>query len=231
MPKQVVPIADHEEPFLENSWNGHDVGETWQPEKSPRIFGQIYSHNFCLLFPHLFPNLSQTYQSQTSKLHQSIHPSIMPSHRILTCSRNNRINIIRHLDDEPTMQTTTKPKQLSLKSMMETQEKLSVVSENAFEWPSLNKEQPTPSLQSETEEPRQQAPIFRQHIDLDDIEDMLVIKRANPIYDSDDEDEDLLRSSPKRQKTDAPSQLFWNEQLSEDESEGFTLSPSFLRSH
>jgi hypothetical protein len=146
----------------------------------------------------------------------------MPSHRILTCSRNHRINIIRHIDDEPTMQTT-KPKQLSLKPMTETQEKLSVVSENVSEWPSLDKEQPTPSLQSETEESQQQAPIFRQHVDLDDIDDMLMLKRANPVYDSDDEDEDLLRSPSKRQRTNGPSQLFWNEQLSEDDSERFTL--------
>lgn len=115
--------------------------------------------------------------------------------------------------------------------MMETQGKLSVVSENASEWPSLDKEQPTPSLQSETEESRQQAPIFRQRIDLDDIEDMLVLKRASPVYDSDDEDEDLLPSPSKRQRTNGSSQLFWNEQLSEDMSEGFTLSPSFLHAH
>jgi hypothetical protein len=126
---------------------------------------------------------------------------------------------------------TTKQKQLSLKPMMETQEKLSIVSENASGWPSLDKEQPTHSLQSETEESQQQAPIFRQRIDLDDIEDMLMLKRANPVYDSDDEDEDLLRSPSKRQRTNGQSQLFWNEQLSEDESAGFTLSALFPRVH
>jgi hypothetical protein len=116
---------------------------------------------------------------------------------------------------------TSKLKPSALKSRMEPQPKLSVVSENVNQWPSISKEVRTPSLESESERSTERSPIFRRRSDLD--EDMFVLKRANPVYDSDDE-EDYITSPAKRQRTGEPTVLDWGFRLSENESDGFSLS-------
>jgi hypothetical protein len=52
---------------------------------------------------------------------------------------------------------------------------------------------------------------------------MFVLKRANPVYDSDDEDY-IIASPAKRQRTGEPTILDWGDTLSENETDGFTLS-------
>ena len=118
---------------------------------------------------------------------------------------------------------TSRTKLSALKSRMEPQPKLSVVSENVNEWSSFI-ESRTPSLESESVERAAQRPaIFRRsRSDLDDEEeDMFVLKRANPVYDSDDED--YMASPAKRQRTGEPTVLDWGARLSENEVDGFTL--------
>jgi hypothetical protein len=144
--------------------------------------------------------------------------------RVLTCSYNRRRNRIHPHNDESTMQTS-KPKQNALKSRMEPQAKLLVVSENVSEWPCINKEIRTPSLESESST---QPSMFRRRIDFDD-EDMFVLKRANPVYESDDEE--YMASPAKRQRTSEPIVLDWCERLSEDEAAGYGLSLPILPPH
>ena len=105
---------------------------------------------------------------------------------------------------------------------MEPQTKLSVLSENSSEWPSITKEARTPSLESE--EPVSERPsIFRaRSLSQDYDDDMFTLKRANPVYDS--EDEDLFASPAKRQRTCEPTVLDWGKRLEEDETHGFNLS-------
>lgn len=148
--------------------------------------------------------------------------------RILTCSQNRRLNIINYNDDDSMMQTS-KPKQSMIKSIVDSKEKLSIVSENVNEWTAIQKVPFNPSMESDCDGESQRAPIFRQQSNLDDIESLLVLKRANPVYDSDDEE--FPQSPSKRQRTSDRSQIFWSDRVQEDESEGFILSMSFLRSH
>lgn len=64
-------------------------------------------------------------------------------------------------------------------------------------------------------------PIFRQMLDYDDRDDTMVLKRASPIYDSDD-DEDFQPSPTKRQRTfEGTTALQWGERLQET-SDGFS---------
>jgi hypothetical protein len=66
--------------------------------------------------------------------------------------------------------------------------------------------------------------IFREMADYNDREDMMLLKRANPVYDS--EDEDYLEAPTKRQRTAATSSsmvLSWSSQLSADPSGGFSI--------
>jgi hypothetical protein len=64
--------------------------------------------------------------------------------------------------------------------------------------------------------------IFRSMADYDDQEDMMVLKRANPVYDSDDEDS--FAGPAKRQRTSSgESVLQWGARLSEDQSQGFFI--------
>lgn len=142
---------------------------------------------------------------------------------ILTCSYNRRRTRASQHNDESTMQTT-KPKHASLKSRMEPQPKHSLVSENiSTRWSSADKEVRTPAEGSESESAARRLPIFRQQVNIDDDDDdMFVLKRANPVYDSDDED--YFCSPSKRQRTAEPTCLDWEERLSECESNGFTLT-------
>lgn len=92
--------------------------------------------------------------------------------------------------------------------------------------------------------PSRRHDIFRQQLcnatSLDDpeLEDMLVLKRANPVYDSDDEEE--INGSPlKRQKPmnfedegESLSSVSWDDRLIEDELRGFSIdSPTAIGAH
>ena len=64
--------------------------------------------------------------------------------------------------------------------------------------------------------------IFREMADVDDREDMMSLKRANPVYDSDDEDYFVVPT--KRQRTSsAETVLTLGAQLSEDSEDGFCI--------
>ena len=66
-----------------------------------------------------------------------------------------------------------------------------------------------------------QPSIFRKMMDYDDRLDTMVLKRANPIYESDD-DEDPKSIPLKRQRTsDVTTALQWGEQVQEA-SDGFS---------
>jgi hypothetical protein len=142
---------------------------------------------------------------------------------VLTCAYNRRRPRILPPNDESTMQTS-KPKLSGLKSRLDSQSKLAVLSENNTEWPTLNKELPTLSLESSDRGVSR--PVFRRRADLEDEEDMFVLKRANPVYDSDDDDENF--SPAKRQRTGEPSVLSWCDQIDEDEIDGFAFGSSSL---
>jgi hypothetical protein len=115
---------------------------------------------------------------------------------------------------------TSKPKlTVALKPrMMDSQDKLLMVAENLSQWPSIN-ETRTPSMDSEFEE---RPSIFRTRGDISvDQQDMFALKRANPVYDSDDEDSmSALYSPSKRQRTNQA--LAWGNRLSEN-SGGYSL--------
>lgn len=152
--------------------------------------------------------------------------------RILTCSYNRRrFRIAPQHHDESTMQAT-KPQLNPLKARPDNHTKLAVVSENISAWPTMDKDLRTPSLSLE-EDSEPEAPslssMFRRRTSLcdqDDDGDMFLLKRANPVYDSDDED--YMASPTKRQRTTEPSVLHWDEQLCADEG---SFAVSFLPSH
>lgn len=106
-----------------------------------------------------------------------------------------------------------------LKSRAEAQSKITAASENLPSWSSQVKETRTPTLESESE-PATQSSIFRRRPNQRDPEEneceMFALKRANPVYDSDDE-EDYMITPPKRQRTTDLSVLHWDDQLSEGE--------------
>ena len=144
--------------------------------------------------------------------------------RILTCSFNRRRLRIspQHLDDS-TVQTI-KPQQNPLKSREDAQNNFRTMSENLPTGSSVEKESRTPSLEMESEALSQPS-IFRRISSLRDQEesdaDMFVLKRANPIYESDEEDYET--SPPKRHRAVGPTVLHWDDQLSISESHGFTF--------
>ena len=111
------------------------------------------------------------------------------------------------------------------KSRPENTKTMEVVSENVSEWPAIDEEAPTPSLDSEPEMSIHQS-IFRRRTGADDQDeqdnDMFVLKRANPVYDS--KDDYYMASPSKRQRTTEPSVLHWGDQLSDDEDRIFSLS-------
>jgi hypothetical protein len=122
---------------------------------------------------------------------------------------------------------TTKPLLVAFKPRVDSQSKLSVLSENNSEWHSLNK--PTLSISSETSG-EISIPVFRRRSDIEDEEDMYLIKRANPVYDSDDDDTNLFTPA-KRQRTGEPTMLSWYHRVDEDETDGFTFSEASLMPH
>ena len=142
--------------------------------------------------------------------------------RILICSYNRRRTRSSENNDESTMQTS-KSKPSALKSRIESQQKHMLVSENISRWSSADNEVRTPAPDTESETSTKRLPIFRQRVNInDDDEDMFVLKRANPVYDSDDED--FICSPSKRQRTAEPTCLDWEQRLSECDVNGFTLS-------
>lgn len=150
--------------------------------------------------------------------------------RILTCSYNRRrLQIVPQHHDEPTMQAT-KPQMTPLKSRTENPSKLLVVSENVSPWPTVGENMRTSS--SESEPDASESSVFRRRTsslcDHDQEEsDMFALKRANPVYDSDDED--YMESPTKRQRMKESSILHWDEQLSDGDAGSLPLS--FFRDH
>jgi hypothetical protein len=63
--------------------------------------------------------------------------------------------------------------------------------------------------------------IFRRTADYDNQDDMMVLKRANPVYDSSDDYDDI--PSKRQRTTGETSVLQWGERLEEDATEGFCL--------
>lgn len=144
--------------------------------------------------------------------------------RILTCSFNRRRLRVapQHIDDS-TIQTI-KPQLNPLKSREEAPGSFRTMSENLPAGTSVEKESRTPSLDMESEASSQPS-IFRRISSLRDQDDsdgdMFVLKRANPIYESDDEDYEI--SPPKRHRSAEPTVLHWDEQLSLSENHGFSF--------
>jgi hypothetical protein len=105
-------------------------------------------------------------------------------------------------------------------------------SENVSEWPLLAELKHSDSNELRDSESaelyRDELPsIFRAMADFDDHEDMMELKRASPVYDSDDED--CIAAPSKRQRTSGESVLQWSSQLTENQTEGFCLS--LLQTH
>ena len=144
--------------------------------------------------------------------------------RILTCSFNRRRLRVspQHLDDS-TVQTI-KPQMNPLKSREEAQTSFRTMSENLPSGTTVVKESRVPSLDIESETLSQPS-IFRRISSLRDHDDsdgdMFVLKRANPIYESDEEDYQI--SPSKRHRSAGPTVLHWDEQLSVSESNSFTF--------
>ena len=132
--------------------------------------------------------------------------------RIFQSSHNQLVKLTmpQHLD-ESTVQTT-KPK-VQTKSSTTSHIQLPMASEN-LSWPELDKT--SSSLSTESESEADLSAIFRRRIDPVEEEeenDMFSLKRANPVYDSDDEE--YMYSPPKRHRKNAPMSLSMEQQLSE----------------
>ncbi|KAL3925742.1 MAG: hypothetical protein SGILL_000192 [Bacillariaceae sp.] len=151
------------------------------------------------------------------------------SPRVLTCVFNRRRSrVSAHFEtDESTMllntqSTTIKAKLPSLKPPRVDSSKASSLSssfENLQEWTDKRNCDDS-SNASEDERHRESPSIFRAEMaDYDDREDMLVLKRANPVYGSDDEDY-LAVPSKRQRKIPGETLLTWNAQLSEDDASG-----------
>jgi hypothetical protein len=143
---------------------------------------------------------------------------------------NNRV---RNTDETLKSSSTKKPIAASFESVVNAQTQPETQSETKMLIPERSCERIQQTLQGFHS---RRHLIFRRPLStsrsVDDLEleDMLVLKRANPIYDSDDEDE-YQGSPPKRQKSKAfeneaestASSVSWDEQLIEDEIRGFSL--------
>lgn len=135
--------------------------------------------------------------------------------------------------------STTKPKKSSLRPTSNKTAETTTTKETVLR----KKREPLEEISiphTATEETEPIADFFREHCFLgafsEDLEDMLTLKRAKPIYDSDDEDE----SPTKRSRTMAEEErdeiaqahrpssqaLDFRDRLLEDEVEGFLLPHS-----
>lgn len=164
---------------------------------------------------------------------------------VLTCAYNRRRNRVSpHFETDGTIymmntQNTTpsKSKLSSGKPPRGDFSKLSSLatsSENSQEWAEkrccddeiTSKASSVDSSDEHCREDDASASIFREMADYDDQDDMLVLKRANPVYDSDDED--YMAAPAKRQRTTTSSSsssmvLSWSSQVSSDPSGGFSI--------
>ena len=145
------------------------------------------------------------------------YTTMTATQHVLTCASNRRRRLRIHpTSDVPVMQTA-KPK-ANVRVQLEDP---SSASENIHDCEQSESRNPSFDSDSRDEMPS----IFRQAADIDRADDFFVLKRANPVYDSDDEDVD---SSPsKKQRTKDTSVLDCEDRLSEDDANGFTLSFSF----
>ncbi len=152
--------------------------------------------------------------SPFSNLNQKPFIKMPINSRVLTCSYNRRrLRIAPQHHDESTMQMS-KPQPNPLKSRVDVQGKPIMLSENSPAWSSVLKETRTLSLDSESDVVSQSS-IFRRRTtttsDRDENDgDMFALKRANPVYESDDED--YFASPSKRQRATEQSILHWDEQ-------------------
>lgn len=158
------------------------------------------------------------------------------SHRILTCSYNRRRTRVQpHLIETDYSMQSSKSTPNTLKSTRNDKplhKPTLSSSENVVEWPLASdvKHDDLKDLrQSDSEElyGDEQPSIFRSISDFDDHEDMMMLKRASPIYDSDDED--YIVAPSKRQRTSGETVLQWSSQLTESQTDGFSFT--FLQPH
>jgi hypothetical protein len=159
--------------------------------------------------------------------------TMVSSPRVLTCSynrRRTRIHPLVETDCTMNVHQTSKPVQSSLKPTRSDQpvhKPTLSSSENIAAWPLLGDEK-----HSESEGLSQSGSaelfaddlhsIFRAMADYNDQEDMMVLKRASPVYDSDDEDN--MPAPSKRQRSSGESFLQWSSQLTEHQEGGFCLA-------
>lgn len=167
------------------------------------------------------------------------------SHRVLTCSYNRRRNRVSpYFETDGAIFMTTTQKTNASKAKLPTGKpprggfsKLSSFSsasfsENVQDWTekrcseddSASKASCVDSSDELCREDDSRLAVFRDMADFDDREDMMVLKRANPVYDSDDED--FMAAPSKRQRTSTSSSmvLSWSSQVvSSDPSGGFSI--------
>lgn len=159
-----------------------------------------------------------------TRLVQQLFNTMTVTSRIFSCSYNRRrVRVAPQHHDESTIQTT---KQNPLKPRPESHLKLAVVSENAPEWPAVEESNSTPSLDSEANAAADYRSIFRRRAaspcPQEEDSDLFALKRANPVYESDDE-EYLMMSPTKRQRTKEPTVIHWDAQLSNENDVTFSL--------
>lgn len=159
------------------------------------------------------------------------------SPRVLTCAYNRRRNrfVSPHFETDGTiLMNTQTAKPTALSSMKPPRGDLSKISslessENVQDWAEKRTYDTAskPSLDNSTDdscrEEEEQPSVFREIADFDDQEDMMVLKRANPVYDVDDED--YMAARAKRQRTSSSSDmvLSWNARVSVDPSGAFCI--------
>lgn len=188
---------------------------------------------FKLVNPRHKTKSNHTQSSQTRKQHSNVsfqlpnHFKMTVNSRILQSSHNHlMLSTLPQHFDECTMQTT-KPKLNILKSNSQSRIQLQLSSDNSS-WPVVEKVNSSLSSESETDAVIQS--IFRRRVDPlegQDEHDMFTLKRANPVYDSDDEEEEFMSSPAKRQRKAGTMSLHVDEELPESADVDFSL---FFRS-
>ncbi len=167
--------------------------------------------------------------------------------RVLTCAYNNRRRTRTHplthpniIVDNETMNVkalkpnkSIAPSKIRKKSVIKLSENGGL--ENVRDWSTHLSKGSTHEKESETsshesrddvELSDERPSIFREMADYDDREGMMVLKRANPIYDSDDEDDaDIVPLKRRRTLDGDNTTLQWGEQLEETSD---ALSSMFL---
>jgi hypothetical protein len=129
----------------------------------------------------------------------------MPANSRILCSYNRRRLRIapQHLLDESEIQTEVKPRNDASKLRMES--KQLGVSENSLSVSSVES-----TRTKDFEDLEGLRCIFRRRVALDHGDnDMFALKRATPVYESDDD----MSTPSKRQRTLQPEILHWEEEL------------------